>query len=232
MNRTYRVRLGLVTVASLLALLVLIQPGHSQPGFPGGGIRGGVPVMPGPPTRPGPPTGIGGGFNGGIGQPPMLPQPQFPQPQMPGPQFPQPGSGIGGPTIYTWSCGRCGRVLGTGLVAPPTAFCAICGVNNIIPATPGGGMPAIAGQPSGPIIPPAAGPAFNTGLDPAQASGSSGQPNSSTTTFGLSRVTVIIVTLGVLLLLGVGIGGIVLAFMKNQPKKPRRRRRRRWDDDY
>jgi hypothetical protein len=234
MNRTYRVRLGLVAVVSLLAVLVLIQPGRSQPGFPGGGIRGGaptppVPTMPGPtipgPTMPGRP----GGISGTIGQPPTFPQPQFPP--IPQPQFPQPGiggGGIGGPTIYTWSCGRCGRVLGTGMVPPGTAYCGICGVNNIIPATAGGGAPALAGQP-GPIMTPAAGPVFT----PAPVvQGGSDSSRSSTTMFGLSRLTLIVVTLGVLLLLGVGIGGVAIAFVKNQPKKPRRRPRRRLDDDY
>jgi hypothetical protein len=44
---------------------------------------------------------------------------------------------------------------------------------------------------------------------------------------------VIGITLGALLLLGVGIGGVVMALVKNQPDKPRRRPRRRprYDDD-
>jgi hypothetical protein len=175
---------------------------------------------------PGQPGGFRG-ISGNIGQPPAFPQPQIPQPQIPQPQFPQPGiggGGIGGPTIYTWSCGRCGRVLGTGMVPPANAYCGICGVNNIIPATPGG-APGIAGQPaiSGPMNTPT----------PAVANGGPYVPqDSSPTTFGYSRNMVLLGTLGVLLLLGVGIGGVIYAIAKNQPKKPRRRRRRRLDDDY
>jgi len=112
-------------------------------------------------------------------------------------------------------------------------------VNNIIPATPGGGVPGIAGQPTGPIVPPPPAPVFNPVVNTGPALGSSGNvgggssSNSSTSLFGLSRATLIVVTLGVLLLLGVGIAGVVVAFVKNQPKKPRRRpRRRRLDDDY
>src|SRR5262245_56138203 len=129
MTRTSHVRLALVGVGALLAMLVTIQPGHSQPyppGPPGGGIRGGPPPAPiGPPGMPGPGQG---GIRGGIGGRPGFPDiprpPEFPRPpEMPRPpDFPTPpGGGIGGipgpgagPT--EWLCGRCGRRLAIGPV--------------------------------------------------------------------------------------------------------------------
>ena len=144
MTRTCRVRLGLVAVGTLLATLVTIQPGHSQPP---GGIRGGGPPF-GPPSMPGPPGGIGGrpgfsGISGIAGRPPGFPEPPRP------PEFPRPpeirppgvgggigiggGIGGGGPTIYEWRCGRCGRVLGTGPAPPPSAYCVACGTTNTFP---------------------------------------------------------------------------------------------------
>jgi hypothetical protein len=249
MTRTCRVRLGLVAVGTLLATLVTIQPSHSQP--PGGGFRGG------PPSMPGPPGGISGrpGFSGISGRPPGFPEPprppEFPRP----PEIPPPGfgggfgigGGIGGGQTE-WRCGRCGKLLATGPAPPNSVVCSLCGATNYAPGTrpPGGGL----GPPPLPTPPPAFDPppAFNAGPAPppplvngpmAQSpAGGVYVPPSSSDSSGprMSRgpaLRAIGITLGVLLLLGVGIGGVVMAVVKTQPEKPRRRprRRRRYDDD-
>ena len=209
MYHTYRVRLGLVAVASLLGLIVFIRPGHSQP-YPPGGFRGG-PGVPGT-TVPGPPGGMPGPPGGFRGGPPAMPSPPVnpPMPPPAPPRFGPPpgfgtGGGIGGPTIYTWNCGQCGRVLGTGPHPPAMAYCPGCRANNIIPGTGGAGVAAPGSSP-----PPSA---DSSGLSPSRH----------------RVVWVILVTLGVLVLLGVGIGAIIVTLVKSQPERPRRRRRR-YDD--
>jgi hypothetical protein len=225
MNRTYRVRLGLIAVASLFALLVVIQPGHSQPfpSGPGGGFRG-APGTTAPPGMPGPPGGIGGGFRGGppgMPAPPIIPPPPAPPPISPPPRMGIGGAiGGGGPPVYTWSCGRCGRVLGTGPVPPATAYCPFCQVNNTIP---GGSGPPV----GGPLVPAGMNPPAEHGGGVYVAPSSS--PSSGAPVSQARVATVVAVSLGVLLLLVVGIMGVVIAVMKNQSDRPRRRRRR-YDD--
>lgn len=253
MTRTHHVRLGLLAVGTLLALLVTIQPGHSQPGPPGG-IRGGPPF--GPPAMPGPPGGIGG-------RPPGFPEmprpPQFPQP----PVMPQPpgfgggvgiggGIGGGGPTIYTWRCGRCGRVLGTGPNPPATAFCPVCRVENVFPGV-GGGMPGGVAPPPGAFPPGAINPPAGNAPPPpigpldgdADLRGQPEPPPAPATNLFVpsdpppasspraSVLRVVGITLGMLLLLAVGIAGVVIALLKDSksPRRQRPRRRRRYDDD-
>jgi hypothetical protein len=118
------------------------------------------------------------------------------------------GGGIGGPPVYTWTCGQCGRLLGSGTNPPPMAYCPVCRVNNIIPGAGGPGVAA-----AGMTQPPSSEPSEPSELSPSR-----------------SRVAwVLVITLGVLVLLGVGIGAVVVTLVKNQPERPRRRRRR-YDD--
>lgn len=163
MNRTLRIRLGIVAVASLLTLLVTIQPGHSQIGGPGGSIRGGPPINPG---MPGPPGGIGG-IGGGIsGRPPGFPE--IPRPPIGiggGIGGGGIGGGIGGGGVETeWLCGLCRKVLARGPTPPAETICPLCRTTNVAPGTrpgvpnPGGGLLPTAPAPGPLALPPAGGP--------------------------------------------------------------------------
>jgi hypothetical protein len=115
MTRTPHVRLGLVAIASVLATLVWIETGRSQP-LPPGGIGNGPPG-----AIPGQPPGFG------------VPPAGFPN-------LPQPPAAGGIPTA-TWKCGRCGRVLAVGPTPPPgNIFCVVCGATTTfgagVPQTP------------------------------------------------------------------------------------------------
>jgi hypothetical protein len=79
---------------------------------------------------------------------PSLAQPRFPRPPIGPPQMPQAPNpfnpnrpGLGGPLItHVWTCGKCGKEIGTGNFPP--ANCPFCGVrliNGIGPANPNGG---------------------------------------------------------------------------------------------
>jgi hypothetical protein len=210
MGKTYRIRAGLVAVAAILGMLVVIQPGHSQLRPPG------APSFPNrPPIGPGGP----GGFN----------PPSFPSfPQQP-PAMPRPG---GGPAMYQWSCGRCGRVLGSGPVPPATAFCPVCQINNTIP--PVGGVGGIVPPPTPPINPPVFVPPANPPVMNRYEGGVNVPPPVDTSdSSGLRGWVIPAVGLGVLVLLGIGITAIIMTMM-NQTKSKKRRRRRprpRYDDD-
>jgi hypothetical protein len=251
MTHTHRVRLGLVAVGTLIAFLGTIQPGHSQPPRPGG-IHGGPPF--GPPSMPGQPGGIGGM----PGRPPGFPN-------IPGPPT-MPGGGIrGGPPIgggqTQWRCGRCGMVLATGPQPPGQIVCPRCQTTNVPPGTPilppGGFGPPPGNFPAPPTVPPVpfqpgAGddaipnPVAPFGPQPALnplpvPPGDVFVPQDSSASAKASRdlaVRVILITLGVLLLLAVGVAGVVFALVKNSQTnkrrhRPRRRRVRssRYDDD-
>lgn len=224
MKYTYRVRGGLISVAALLAVLVIIRPGHSQfepaPAPTPPVAPPTAPVMPMPPANPGGP---------------MLP---------PGPRMPiGPGPRIGGPQIYQWSCGQCGRVLGTGPVPPATAYCPHCRITNTIPQ-PGAGGAIVPGIPGGP---PAGGPLIATPAGPDPVAGPPGpafeggvhvppvqsSPPSSTSPT-LTRGMIVVIALGVLLLLGIGMAAVIFTIINQQnvAKRRRPRSRRRLDDDY
>jgi hypothetical protein len=258
MYRAHQVRLGLIAVAVLLALLVTMQPGHSQPYPPGGGIRGGGPGLPGP-AMPGP-GGIRGGIGGIPGRPPGFPEvprpPEMPRPpEFPRlPEMPQPPGfgrrpGIGGPNIYDWTCSRCGAHLGTGPTPPLVRVCPNCGArlegSEIVDPPgprvrpPGVGIPPV--TPPGPVIPPAPGfgpPQFEDpgpGDLPRAIDGGVYVPPSTPAAGESRRATtlkVVGIAMGVLLLLGILIGVVIVAVLKQQPARKRRPRpRRRYDDD-
>lgn len=217
MKHAIRVRAGLVSVAALLAVLVTIQPGHSQ--F--------EPVPPpAPPVVPMPPPVVGG---------PMAPSTPRP-PVMPGP-------GMGGPRIYEWRCGRCGRVLGSGTSPPSTAYCPFCRVTNTIPHPGGGaiqpGIP-VAPPPGGPLIATPPPPAPDPGMGPPGPAFEGGvhvPPGRSDSSSGSSRITggmVVVIAMGVLLLLGIGFAAVIGVIIKQQnaAKRRRPRPRRRYRDDH
>src|SRR5262245_46358066 len=232
-------------------------PGGPPPGYPG------APGMPGPgiPGRPGGPGGIGRppGLPE-IPRPPEFPRPpEMPPPGMPGmPGMPQPpfgpgpGPGIGGrpgfpefpggPPVYEWSCSRCGRILGTGPTPPTMPTCPGCGArfsgNNFDPGGPRlpGGRPGGFQPPATPAPDEFGGPGepprmnFDGGVyvPPADS-----QVDKNTSRMGRS-VTIIAITMGILLVIGVGIAAVVIVLSSKKPaRRPSRSRvRRRYDDDY
>lgn len=235
MRHTYRVRAGLVAAAALLALLVVIQPGHSQ-------SRGGPPLV--PPRPPGGP--------GDFIRPPTIPEPprppEFPRP----PTFPTPppigGGGIGGgvgggipggPIIYEWTCSICGAHLGTGPTAPAINRCPRCGAilngSQIVNGPGAGGMvppptPRVGPANVGPPPMAANGPVFNGGVNVA-----SSESEDSATERKLNMARIIVITLGALVLLGIGLTAVIVTLVKQQHRPRRRRPRRRYldeDDDY
>src|SRR5689334_17889484 len=222
MTRTHHVRLGLVAVGTLLTLLTTIQPGHSQPGPPGG-IRGGPPFR--PPTMPGPP---------GVPQPPAIPHPpNFPQPPV-GPRPPGLGGGLGigggiGGGVTQWRCGRCGMVLATGPQPPAQIVCPRCLTTNVPPGTPlppRGGIapppgvnPPVSpvpvrpgdgndqGVPGAGILPPPPAEPGMPGLvnPPPEGAFAPSSDSSSAPPPRAMVLRAILITLGVLLLLAIGI---------------------------
>lgn len=270
MNRTLRIRLGIVAVASLLTLLVTIQPSHSQiGGNPGNSIRGGPPIGPGMPGQPGSGisgiSGIGGRPGSGISG--MAGRPGFPS-------MPAPPSGIGGTGIggaigargigggaggagfeTEWLCGLCRKVLARGPTPPAETICPLCRTTNVAPGgrpgfpNPGGGFtpPPLGGPPA---LPPVGGmPAINNPplIDPQprfvapraphiNAQGVDTYTPPPSWSRSSSSTKWILITLAMLVLLAVGIGGVIFAIANQKPaKKPRRKARRRLiddDDDY
>jgi hypothetical protein len=234
-------------------------PGYPGPGMPGGPGIGRPPGIPGP----GMPGGPGIGRPPGMPEfprPPGIPRPEFPgmpesprppgMPEMPQPPFgPGPGPGIGGrpgfpefpggPPIYEWSCSNCGRILGTGPTPPTMPTCPGCGArfngNRIDPGgprLPGGFQPPATPGPDEIGIPGGEPPRmnFNSGVY-VPPSDSPADKNASR--MGRS-VTIIAITMGVLLLVGIAIAAVVMALSSKKPaRRPSRARsRRRYDDDY
>ena len=253
-----RVRVGLTGVAALVALLVVIDPGLSQPGVPrpGGGFAGtppggmprpggfsGMPAMPTPPTgfggvpaMPTPPAGFGGSF---AGTPPG--------------GFAGTPAGIGGvPAMPTPPAGFAGTPAGGFAGTPATpAFPAAPAVGmppTGLPAMPGGAVTEkvwacdkcghVCG--TGPTPPsmtkcPSCGVRFGYIKDDSAPGGPTVRPNPASSSSGDDSAT----SRGLKIGGGIGalaavIGGIVAMISRGGSSKPRKKAVRRplaLDDD-
>jgi hypothetical protein len=215
------------------------------PGGIGGGIAGrpGIPEIPRPPDFPRPPIGPGIGRRPGIGGLPGGPAIYDWSCSGCGRHL---GTGANPPPIRI--CPGCGaRLEGARIIDGPGAgpgggpfppvnppVPPVSPPPPVAPVAPGADNP----QPLDPglgavnaLIPPA----MNNAQPPAFEGGVYVPPSrSSSTNSRASTARILLIVMGILVLLGIGMAGVVVAILKTQKpaRRPAHRSRRRFDDDY
>ncbi len=233
------IRILTLSVCVLAVFVSITRAQVRPPGGVGGGVRPPSGMVGGGPTIPNPPPFQPPIIKPPIMQPPIM-QPPIAQPPIMQPPMPNPGMGGnfgGGGLVKTWTCGRCGRNLGTGDFPP--AQCPGCQARIIN----GIGGPQNMGNPNPPGMPP---PNFNPPINNPVVMPPVNNPNFNTPPAGpvteraappplavdettrsgamtVGMVILICALLGVLVLGVCVVGGVVLVMTMNKsPKKASR----------